>query len=140
MAGQKGRDVLIRVSDGAGGYETLAGIRTTRFQLSAARIDATSADSPDAWRELVAGAGVKSARVSGAGVFKDAASDMRMREVFFSGQAPDWELVVPGFGVLRGAFQISELAWDGTHDGEAGFSVSLESAGALGFTATGDGS
>lgn len=134
MAGQKGRDVLIRIADGAGHFETLAGIRTTRFQLSAGRVDATSADSPAAWRELLAGAGVKSAKVSGAGVFKDAASDARMREVFFAGEAPDWQLVIPGFGTLGGAFQIVELIWDGRFDGEAGFSVSLESAGALGFT------
>ena len=140
MAGQKGRDMLIRISDGAGGYTTLAGIRTTRFQLSSVRVDGTSADSEQAWRELVAGAGVKSARVSGAGVFKDAASDARMREVFFAGATPDWELVIPDFGTLSGAFQIAELAWEGSHDGEAGFAVTLESAGILAFSAQGAGS
>ncbi len=139
MAGQKGRDVLIRIADGEGGYETLAGIRSTRFQLSSVRVDGTSADSPDAWRELVAGAGVRSAKVSGAGVFKDAASDARMREVFFAGAVPDWELVIPHFGSLTGAFQIAELVWEGSYDGEAGFSVTLESAGALVFLPQGGG-
>ncbi|MAN46803.1 MAG: phage major tail protein, TP901-1 family [Hyphomonas sp.] len=133
MAGQRGRDILLKISDGAGGVTTLAGVRASRIQLSAGSVDGTSADSAEAWRELVAGAGVKSARVTGRGVFKDAASDARMRAVFFAGEAPDWQLILPDFGVLEGAFQITELSWSGEHDGEAEFSVTLESAGRLSF-------
>jgi len=134
MAGQKGRDMLIRIADGTGGYETLAGIRTTRFQVAASRVDATSAESGEAWRELLGGAGVKSARVTGSGVFKDAASDARMRAIFFAGETAHWQLVVPGLGTLGGPFQIAELSWSGSHDGEAGFAVTLESAGQIDFT------
>ena len=133
MAGQRGRDILLKISDGAGGFTTLAGVRASRIQLSAGTVDGTSADSAEAWRELVEGAGIKSARATGRGVFKDAASDARMRAVFFGGEAPDWQLVLPNFGTLEGAFQISELSWSGAHDGEAEFSVTLESAGLLAF-------
>jgi TP901-1 family phage major tail protein len=136
MAGQKGRDILLKISDSAGGWVTLAGIRASRIQLSAALVDATSADSPEAWRELLAGAGAKTARVTGRGVFKDAASDARMRTVFFAGEAPDWQFILPDFGTLQGAFQVSELSWSGEHDGEAEFSVTLESAGLVSFEAT----
>ena len=100
MAGQKGRDILLKISDGGGGFVTLAGIRASKIQLSAALVDATSADSPEAWRELLAGAGAKTARVTGRGVFKDAASDARMRTVFFAGEAPDWQFILPDFGTL----------------------------------------
>ncbi len=133
MAGQKGRDLLIRIAISGGGYETLAGIRTTRFGLSAPGVDATSADSPDGWRELLAGVGRKQMRVSGSGVFKDAASDARLREAFFTGDTPQMELVVPGLGRFAGSYLISELVYGGEHDGEATFSVTLESAGALAF-------
>jgi len=133
MAGQKGRDILLKISDGAGGWVTLAGIRASRIQLSAALVDATSADSPEAWRELLAGAGAKTAKVTGRGVFKDAVSDARMRAVFFAGEAPDWQFILPDFGTLEGAFQVSELSWSGEHDGEAEFSVTLESAGLVSF-------
>lgn len=133
MAGQRGRDILLKISDGAGGYTTLAGVRASRIQLSAGTVDGTSADSPEAWRELVAGAGVKAVRVTGRGVFKDAPSDARMRAVFFAGEAPDWQLVLPDFGTLAGAFQITELGWSGEHDGEAQFTVTLESAGLITF-------
>lgn len=135
MAGQRGRDLLLKISDGTGAFVTVAGVRASRIELNAGMVDATGMDSPDAWRELIAGAGTKTARVSGRGVFRDAASDARMRAVFFAGEAPDWQLVLPHFGILQGAFQISQLSWSGTHEGEAEFSVTLESAGALGFEA-----
>lgn len=135
MAGQRGRDLLLKISDGAGGFVTVAGVRASRIELNAGMVDATGMDSPDAWRELIAGAGTKTARVSGRGVFRDAASDARMRAVFFAGEAPGWQLVLPHFGVLEGAFQITQLSWSGTHEGEAEFSVTLESAGALSFEA-----
>ena len=79
MAGQRGRDVLIKISDG-GAPETfvaVAGIRARTISLSASLIDATNALSPQAWRELIAGAGTKRAEVAGSGVFKDAASEHR---------------------------------------------------------------
>jgi len=56
-----------------------------------------------------------------------------MREVFFAGDVAKWLLVLPDFGEIEGPFQISELAYSGEHDGEASFTVTLESAGALSF-------
>ncbi|MEM0984640.1 MAG: phage major tail protein, TP901-1 family [Pseudomonadota bacterium] len=135
MSGQKGRDVLIKISDGVGSYLTAAGIRTSRFNCSAADIDGTSMDSPDAWRELVDGAGVKTVRVQGDGVFKSTASDARLRTLFFDGRKDQFQLVIPGFGILEGPFQVTALGYGGTYGGEATFSLTLESAGAINFTA-----
>lgn len=133
MAGQRGRDVLLKLADATGQFVTVAGIRTKNLQLSAANVDGTNTDSPDAWRELIGGAGVKSARISGAGVFKDKPSDARMRALFFAGEIGLWQLVMPDFGLIEGPFQISSLAYSGEHDGEATFTLTLESAGALSF-------
>lgn len=135
MTGQKGRDMLIKIGNGAGQFITLAGLKTTRLQLNASLVDGTSADSAQAWRELIAGAGLRSAQISGRGLFKDAASDASMRDVFFNGEAPVWQFWLPHFATIEGAFQIRDLAWSGTHDGEAEFSVTLESAGPLTFAA-----
>lgn len=137
MAGQRGRDVLIRVGDGADpeAFVTVAGIRTKTFRLQAQSVDGTSADSEGGWQEIIAGAGVKSASVKGAGVFKDAASDARFRAAFFAGEAVSLELVVPDFGTLSGPFHIGELTYGGAHDGEATFEVTLSSAGAISFGA-----
>lgn len=137
MAGQKGRDVLIKIGDGGGTevFTTIAGIRAKTIALNARAVDGTSGESPSAWRELIAGAGVKSASVSGAGVFKDAASDATIQALFFAQSARNFQLVIPAFGILQGPFLIEALEYAGDHDGEATFSISLASAGAITFTA-----
>jgi TP901-1 family phage major tail protein len=136
MAGQAGRDVLLKISDGATtpAFITVAGLRAKSIALSAKTVDATSADSPNAWRELLAGAGLKEASVTGAGVFKDAASDALVRASFFAQDGRVWRLIVPDFGTLEGKFQIAALEYGGAHDGEATFSMTLASASELVFT------
>ncbi len=137
MSGQKGRDVLIKIGDGEDpeSFTTIAGIRAKTISLNARPVDDTSGESPEAWRELIAGAGVKSASVSGVGVFKDAASDALIQQAFFAQAIKAFQLVIPDFGTLEGAFLIEALDYSGDHDGEAAFAITLASAGALSFTA-----
>lgn len=137
MAGQKGRDVLIKIGDGGApeAFVTVAGIRAKTIALNARTVDGTSGESTEAWRELIAGAGVKFASVSGAGVFKDAASDALIQQAFFTQAAVNCQLIIPDFGVLEGPFLVESLDYSGDHDGEAAFSVALASAGAIAFEA-----
>lgn len=135
MAAQKGKDLLLKIGDGAGGFVTVAGLRTRRIAFNADTVDVTDAESAGRWRELLGGAGVRRASVSGTGIFKDQASDALLRQVFFDGLLRDWEIVIPGFGALRGPFQISNLDYRGEHAAEVTFDISLDSAGALTFTA-----
>ena len=79
--------------------------------------------------------GVRSAAVAGSGIFKDAASDAALRQVFFDGTIPDFEIVIPDFGMVSGPFQVTALEYSGSHDGEAAFEIALASAGALNFVA-----
>jgi TP901-1 family phage major tail protein len=134
--GQKGRDVLIKIGDGGApeAFVTVAGVRAKTISLNARSVDGTSGESPDAWRELIAGAGVKTASVSGAGVFKDAASDALVRQAFFNQAAASFQLVIPDFGVLQGPFLVEALDYSGDHDGEASFALTLASAGVVSFT------
>ena len=137
MAGQKGRDVLIKIGNGGAPetFATVAGVRAKSISLNARTVDGTSGESASAWRELIAGAGVKSASVSGAGVFKDAASDALLQQTFFSQAACNFQLVIPDFGVLEGPFLVEALDYSGDHDGEAAFAITLASAGIVSFTA-----
>lgn len=136
MGAQRGKDILLKLDEDGTGFVTIAGIRATRIGFNADTVDVTTAESAGQWRELLAGAGVRSAAVSGSGIFKDAASDAALQRVFFAGTAPAFELAIPDFGTIAGAFQVTALEYAGTHDGEATFEVSLASAGALAFAAT----
>jgi TP901-1 family phage major tail protein len=136
MTAQKGRDLLLKVdATGAGTYQTVAGLRTNTLSFNTQTVDATSQDSVGAWRELLAGAGLKSAAVKGQGIFKDSASDATLRTYFFNAVIRKWQVVVPDFGIIEGLFQIASLEFSGRHDGEVNFELALESAGDLTFTA-----
>lgn len=135
MSAQKGRDLLLKIDDGGGGFETVAGLRARTLSLNAETVDVTHSESTGAWRELLADAGVRSAALNGSGIFKDGTSDERVRTQFFDATAPNWQVIVPDFGTVEGPFQITALEYTGRHDGELGFELTLESAGALTFTA-----
>lgn len=136
MVAQNGKDLLIKLDlTGDGQFETMAGLRATRISFNAEQVDVTSLESQGGWRELLAGAGVKSAAISGSGVFKDAGTDERARQIFFDGETPEFQVIIPGFGTVQGAFQVGAIEYAGSHDGEATYELSLASAGALTFTA-----
>ncbi len=135
MAAQRGKDILLKIEGAPGVFTTVAGLRARTISLNARSIDATDGDSVGRWRELLSGAGVKSAAVSGQGVFRDAASDALIREAFFDQAAKTWRLIVPDFGTLEGAFLVAALEYAGEHEGEASFAISLASAGPVSFVA-----
>ena len=122
MAVQNGKDLLVKIDlTGGGNFQTVAGLRATRISFNAESVDVTSLESAGGWRELLGGAGVKSAVISGSGIFRDEASDERARQIFFDGEIPP--------------FQVTAIEYAGSHDGEATYELSLASAGQLTFTA-----
>ncbi|MBB96445.1 MAG: phage major tail protein, TP901-1 family [Rhodobacteraceae bacterium] len=136
MVAQNGKDLLVKVDmTGGGQFETMAGLRATRISFNAESVDVTSLESQGGWRELLSGAGVKSAAISGSGVFKDATTDERARQIFFDGITPNFQVIIPDFGTVEGAFQVTSIEYAGTHDGEATYELAMASAGALVFTA-----
>ena len=134
MAAQNGKDLLVKIADGAS-FVTVAGLRARRLAFNAETVDITHAESAGRWRELLDGAGVKRASVAGRGLFKDASSDALMRQSFFDGAVKTFQIVIPDFGTIAGAFQVTTLEFAGEHDGEVTYELALESAGELTFTA-----
>lgn len=136
MAVQSGKDLLVKLDmTGTLQFETIAGLRASRISFNAETVDVTSLESAGGWRELLAGAGVRSALISGSGVFRDAATDARARQIFFDGEVPAFQVVIPDFGVVEGPFQITAIEYAGSHNGEASYEMTMASAGQLTFTA-----
>lgn len=134
MAVQAGKDLLVKVDMSTdGNFETIAGLRATRISFNAEAVDVTALDSAGGWRELLAGAGVRSAAISGSGVFRDAATDERARQLLFDGLTPNFQVIIPDFGTVQGAFQVTSLEYAGQLNGEATYELSLASAGELQF-------
>ena len=134
MSAQKGKDLLLKAADGQGAFVTVAGLRARQIAFNAETVDVTHSESAGRWRELLQGAGMRRAAISGSGIFKDADSDALVRQAFFDGAIRDWQVVVPDFGLIQGPFQLTSLEYRGEHAAEVTFDLSLESAGALAFT------
>ena len=137
MAAQKGSDLLIKIgnSDSPSDFVTVAGLRTKTLAFNAESVDVTNSDSVNKWRELLAGAGIKSCSLSGAGVFTDAAADETVRAEYFAQTIKDYQVIIPDFGTIEGPFQITQLNYAGEHNAEVTWDVSLESAGEITFVA-----
>ena len=136
MAVQSGKDLLIKVDlTGDGQFQTIAGLRATRISFNSESVDVTNLSSAGGWRELLSGGGVKTASLSGSGVFRDDATDERARQIFFDGELPNFQVIIPDFGTVEGAFQITSIEYAGTHDGEATYELAMASGGALSFAA-----
>ncbi|MCX8509266.1 MAG: phage major tail protein, TP901-1 family [Rhodobacteraceae bacterium] len=135
MVAQNGKDLLIKLDLGGANFTTVAGLRATRISFNAETVDVTSLESQGGWRELLSGAGVRSASVSGSGVFVDANTDDRARQIFFAGTVEIFQVIIPSFGIVEGPFQITAIEYAGSYNGEATYELSLASAGVLSFTA-----
>ncbi|OLP61854.1 phage major tail protein, TP901-1 family [Xaviernesmea oryzae] len=134
MAVQKGKDLLLKIDKG-GSFVTIGGLRTKRLAFNAETVDVTDSESSGRWRELLGGAGVQRAALSGQGLFKDGESDALVRAAFFASSLLTWQLILPDFGSITGLFQIAGLTYSGSFNGEMLFEIALESAGPLSFVA-----
>lgn len=137
MAAQKGALVLIKVGNGGSPTETFAtvgGLRATRLVLNQQPVDASNKDTGQ-WRALLAGAGLRSLSLTGNGIFTNAASEALLRGYAFTGSINNYRLTFGNGDVVEGAFQVASYERSGDHDKEETYAVTLESAGAITFTA-----
>jgi len=140
MAAQKGLGLLLKIdtaSSGSANYATVGGLRSTSITLNEESVDVTNKDSAGQ-RTLLAGGGVQSVSISGSGIFTDSTTEVLMRTTFAAqsgGSAvfKSFQIIVPELGTFSGSFQITSLEYAGEYNGEATYSVSLESAGAITF-------
>lgn len=133
MSLHAGKDVLLKLASATDPltYMSVAGLRMKTIALNARTVDATHADSPEGWRELLGGCGVKTCSITGAGLFTDSEADARIRALFFSQALADWQIIIPDFARFTGPFLIASLDYSGRYDAEAAWSMTLSSAGAL---------
>lgn len=131
---QKGRLLVIKR-----GSTAIAGLRDASLTINDTEVDISSNDS-DGIRQLLEGKFEFSVSVSGSGVFKDAAVIASLRTDALAGAHTTYNIEVPGTtakagGTFSGPFRITSFEESGAHNGEVQYSLSLESAANVTFTA-----
>lgn len=135
MAAQQGREFLLKVSDGAGGYEAVGGFQTNSFEINGQAVDVTSKNS-GGFKEALSGGGIISINTSASGVFMDDTAFQTVHDAAFTNTHLDCQIVVPGFQTYTGNFIVSTLSMEGGTEDAITYSLQMESSGAIAVTAT----
>ena len=140
MAKQKGRQLLVKIGDGANveTFSVLCGLNSKTLTINNSEYDVTTADCTDPggalWTAVQAGA--KRVSVSGNGFFEDSAAEARANDVALSDDSTaNFQIIVPGLGTFAGSFFMASLEWGGEVQGGVTYNVSLASTGEVTFTA-----
>lgn len=141
MAKQLGRSLLLKIGDGAGSeaFTAFAGMNSKSLTINNTGIDVTTPDATTPGGALWAQSlnGLKSVSLSGDGIFLDeSAQEGRLNTIAMQADpVANFEVVVPDFGTYAGEFRVTSLDFGGDTEGAVTFSASLESNGAVTFTA-----
>ena len=141
MAKQLGRALLLKIGDGAGGeaFTAFAGMNSKTLTINNSAIDVTTPDAATPGGVLWAQSlnGLKAVSLSGDGIFLDeAAKEVRLNTIAMQADpVANFEIVVPDFGTYAGEFRVTSLDFGGETEGAVTFSASMESNGAVTFTA-----
>lgn len=140
MAKQLGRALLVKIGDGAGSetFANLCGLNSKSLTINNSSIDVTTPDctTPEGALWTATLAGLKNVSVSGDGFFEDSTAEARMNSVAMANDnSCNFQIIVPDFGTYAGSFRIASLEFGGETEGGVTYSLSLESNGAVTFTA-----
>ncbi len=130
MAAQKGRSILLKLSDGTspGAFTTIGGIRSKTVTINNETVDITT-DTSAPWRALLGDAGLRTVSVSGSGVFENDATIILVENLALLGTLEEFQMVFPNGVTLQGVFQVASFEHGGEHTAEQTYSITLESAG-----------
>lgn len=133
MAVQKGRSVLLKISDGTspGLFTTIGGMRSKSLSIQNQGVETTTIDS-DEWRTLQGGDdSIRTFDISGSGVFIDDAPINLIEDLAFSRGIEEFQLVFGNSDIFQGMFTVSSFTWSGEFSGVQNFSMSLQSSSAI---------
>jgi len=133
MAAQRGKALLLKI-DISGTMTTVGGMRSTSMTLNDEAVDITNKDS-GSFRELLPSGGIQSMTITASGVFTDSTAEQTLRSAYGTSTFKSYNVIVPDLGTYAGTFMIASLEYAGEYNGEATYSVTLESSGSITFTA-----
>ena len=135
MAKFKGREFRVSVRTAPDVYAVIGGIRTESVTINSETVDVTDKDG-NGWRELLEGAGITSMSVKGSGVVSN---NTVFTNHIMAAKMADTHITIKlesGLGdVFTGKFAVPSVERAGEYNKEETFSISLESAGVVTYTA-----
>ncbi|WP_310622482.1 phage major tail protein, TP901-1 family [Flexibacterium corallicola] len=139
MTQQKGRELLLKLQDpdDPDQYTNLAGVKTSKFNMSTSPVDTTTSDkaNPGGVVQKTSVAGIRSQTFSGEGKYVKDAETKQFVEAALNGEPMNCQVCVPGLGIFTGPWIASEFEVSGELEGTMDFSISLEASDKQDFEA-----
>lgn len=129
----KGSSVLLKKGTAASGT-TIGGMRTTGWTINSENVDVTTADNANRWRELLPEAGIKNMSITMSGVLSTTTTHQGLVSDMIAQTVDAYGLILDDFGYFDGDFMLSSVESSGEYNGEATYSITLESGGDVTFT------
>lgn len=135
MVKNVGRAMLLKISDGASGFQSFGGLTAKSIKINGERIDVTTPDPTTPagimWRETLSGA--RSVDLTGDVTLVGDAAEARAVSIAMSAnQTDEFQVIVPGLGTWEGVFSL-DLEFSG--EGDLTGALAMGSTGAVTFTA-----
>lgn len=136
MTAQNGALVLIKIGDGAmtESFTTIGGLRTSSMVLNNQMLESTNV-STGQWKQLLNNSGIQSVSLSGSGLFTDSVAEDMMRQNALSSIIGNYRFYFANGDYMTGPFKVASYERSGNHNSEEIYSLILESAGTITFTA-----
>ena len=133
-----GNAMLLQVADAPDSdtFITIGALRATSITLNKATVDVTTKDG-NGWQDMMVGGGVKSASISGSGVFVDDAASAELANNIFGAESnSNWKfrLIHHDTNVWVGYFNVDSYALSGDANDAETFEVSLSSSDVTQYT------
>lgn len=130
MPAQNGKELLLQVSDGIGGYTTVGGFQSNDFSISGEAIDITNKDSAG-FKEAMNGGANISIETTANGIFMDDPEFERVHAAAMAGTHLDARITIPDFMNYTGPFIVTSLSLSGATEEAVSYNITLQSAGQI---------
>jgi len=134
MVCDKGRNILIKISDGTSPatFTTVGGIQSRTITVNNEAVDITDSDTAP-YRALCSGAGIKQVNIAGNGIFKDDAAINAIEDLAFDvdSNEQEFQVVFENLDIIQGVFHVSTFEYTGEFNGARQYNLSLENAGVV---------
>lgn len=136
MAAQKGRNMLLKISNGASPatFTTVAGLQSNTLTINGEAVDVTTKDDAEnntssVKRRLLEFGGVVSVQIQGTGIFQDDATLQTIRNLAMQNDMQEYQMIFDNSDILQGVFMVTSLEFSGEFNGAQQYSITLESSG-----------
>lgn len=135
MPSQKGRDLLLKIGDGADPevFSTLGAARSVAMTINNQPVDNTTM-ADNGLQGLQSDAGVQSLQIRLEGLFKDDAAEEALRAAAFGRSKKNYELLFPNGDKYAAPFVVQDYTRGGAFDGLETFQLTLLRSGGGTFT------